>query len=564
RELRADLVGRGHRFVTQSDTEVIVHLYEDRGIGCLELLNGMFALALWDRNTGSLLLARDRLGIKPLVYRADGPALMFASEIGAILAGDDAPCELDKGALDRFFTYLYVSAPATMFHSIKKLPPGHCLIYRNGNSKVRPYWSLKLEESPSPLSREDCLEQARGLLREAVQMRMISDVPIGAFLSGGMDSAAVVAFMSDVSSGPVKTFTIGYGEEDASYNEFAEARLVAEHFGTDHREFVLRPHVVDVLPRILEATGEPFADSSAIPTYLVSREARKHVTVALSGIGGDEVFMGYPRYLGARLSTLYARLPLWLRRNVMAPMADRLPESTASGALAGRAKRFIQGSLTDPVNRYLQWISYSSEEMKRALYDPAFLQSLKGCDSAVLHRSYLSAGDGSDYLRRISHLDLMTYLPHDLLFMGDAMSMAHSLELRVPFCDHKLVEFMVALSPEQKMKGMHLKGLLKEMMRDRLPAAIMKKRKQGFMVPLGAWLQKSLRGYLRETLLSARFHERGFFNAAHVERMVDEHLQGTRLWTHQLWSLLTFEVWCQHYLDRPRGVRNEMVLGGAF
>lgn len=555
RELRSDLISRGHLFYTSSDTEVIVHLYEEYGEECVHRLQGMFAFALWDRNRGALLLVRDRLGIKPLVYSFDGERLLFASEVNALLAAEESLTQADPRALDYFLTYLYIPAPRTMFPSVRKLPPGHLMTFRGGDIRVRRYWDLRPGEGGADASgrgEAEYREEALSLLREAVRMRLISDVPLGAFLSGGMDSASLVALMAECTSGPVKTFTIGYGDEDASYNELSSARLLADAFGTDHHEFILEPDVVGLLPAIVKAAGEPFADSSAIPTYLVSREARRHVTVALSGIGGDEVFLGYPRYLGARLSGIYDALPYVLRRHVISPLAERLPESTHSRNVAGWVKRFVRGGLSDPVSRYLGWISFFHPGMKQGLYSEAFRAALRDHDAADIHREYLGRENPRDYVQAVSTLDLKTYLPDDLLFMGDAMSMAHSLELRVPFCDHKLVEFMADVPTPLKMKGLRLKSMLRSMMQSKLPREILHKKKQGFMVHIGSWLQRGLKDFIRETLLSRRAVDRGYFNKAFVEGLVQEHFQGSRVLTHQIWALLTFEVWCRLYMDGER------------
>jgi asparagine synthase (glutamine-hydrolysing) len=369
--------------------------------------------------------------------------------------------------------------------------------------------------------------------------------------------------MSEFSSDPVKTFTIGYGDEDASYNELSEARLVAEAFGTEHREFVLEPDVVELLPEIVEATGEPFADSSAIPTYLISRETRKHVTVALSGIGGDEAFLGYPRYLGARLSEFYETLPGFIRRRVVAPLAECLPESTGSRNLGGRIRRFVRGGELDRTARYLSWVSFLTEERKAALYGKDFRELVAGHDSASSYRARLEKSRHLGYVAAASLLDCTTYLPDDLLFMGDAMSMAHSLELRVPFCDHKLMEFMTRLPSNLKVRGFRLKGLMKRMLKGTLPDAILNRRKQGFMVPIGPWFQRDLQIYLRETLLSNRAGARGIFNPGAVEKMVTEHFKGTAVHTNPLWAMLTFETWCRLYMDRPAVSPKVSVLSGA-
>lgn len=554
RELRQDLVKRGHEFSTFSDTEVLVHLYEEYGEDSLSHLQGMFAFALWDRREEILFLARDRLGIKPLVYAKQGDRLLFASEIPALLAADPSLNTLRPEAVDAYLSLLYVPAPMSIYRSIEKLLPGHCLTWHRGRVTIRRYWEPRLpalREEERKISVQEAKERGLVLLRDAVRSRLVSEVPLGAFLSGGMDSAAIVALMSECSSEPVKTFTIGYGEEDASYNELAEARIVAETFGTDHHEFILAPDVVSLLPEIIEAVGEPFGDSSALPTYLVSRETKRFVTVALSGIGGDEIFLGYPRYLGARLSCLYDSFPDWIRRGVVPPLVERIPESTRSRNLGGWIKRFARGGLTDPVQRYLDWTTFAPPAMKHLLYTDAFRDLLPEDRGGLQYGERLRM-KGGDYVGRIVMHDLTTYLPGDLLLMGDAMSMAHSLELRVPFCDHRLVEFMVALPTSVKMKGLRLKGLMKEMMKGVLPPEILKKKKQGFMVPIGSWFRRDLEEYVREMLLAPRSTARGFFRPACLEAMVTDHFRGERVLTHQIWVLLALEVWCRLYLDRER------------
>jgi len=566
RELRQDLAGRGHEFSTFSDTEVIVHLYEEYGEDLLSRLQGMFAFALWDRREERLLLARDRLGIKPLVYADQGDRLLFASEIPALLAGDPSLNTLRPEAVDAYLRHLYIPAPMSIFRSIKKLLPGHCLTWHRGQINIRRYWEPHLSEEEGvgrkKISIDEAKEQAMALLRDAVRSRLISEVPLGAFLSGGMDSASIVALMSECSSEPVKTFTIGYGEEDASFNELSEARIVAEAFGTDHHEFILAPDVVSLLPEIIGAVGEPFADSSALPTYLVSRETKRYVTVALSGIGGDEVFLGYPRYFGARLSRFYDSFPAWIRRGVVPPLVERIPESTRSRNVGGWIKRFARGGLTDPAQRYLDWTTFATSAMKRSLYTDAFRELLPEGWGGSGGGGRLWA-EGQDYVGRIVMHDLTTYLPADLLLMGDAMTMAHSLELRVPFCDHRLVEFMMTLPTSVKMKGLRLKGLMKEMMKGVLPSEILNKKKQGFMVPIGSWFRRDLEGYVREMLLAPRSTARGFFQPRYLEEMVTDHFRGKRVLTHQIWSLLALEVWCRLYLDRERIPNSEKLLTGV-
>ena len=550
-ELRSDLAARGHALATASDTEVIVHLYEEHGPDLVAHLRGMFALAVWDVRDRTLLLARDRMGIKPLFYAVRDGRLLFASEINALLAADPGLHRLDPAALDAFLTLLYVPSPATLLAPIRKLPPAHILTFRRGTAELRRYWEPRPATGAVRRSARDWAEEALHLLREAVRMRLVSEVPLGAFLSGGMDSATLVALMTECGASPVETFTIGYGDEHASYDELASARIAARALGTRHHEFVVRPDVVDLLPDIVRATGEPFADSSAIPTYLVCRETRRHVTVALSGVGGDELFFGYPRYLGARLSRIYDAVPRGLRRGLVAPLAGMLPESTASRNLGGWVKRFADGGALDPVERYLAWIGFVDPALKADLYSPDLAAAVGPARALDGHRRILAGlVEEEPYPAAVRGLDLRTYLPDDLLFMADAMSMAHSLEVRVPFCDHRLVEFVTGIPPRHAMLGWRLKGLLKNMMADRLPPEILGKKKQGFMVPIGPWFRRDLRPWLRDLLLGAEARERGFFRVGTVERLLEEHFQGRRVRTHVLWALATLEVWCRLHLDR--------------
>ena len=546
RELRRELEGRGHRFSTESDTEVIVHLYEDMGERCVHRLRGMFAFALWDKTDRKLLLARDRIGIKPLFYYRRNGRLVFASEIKSLLRHPDVPKDLNLPSLYYFLTFLYIPAPHTIFKGIKKLPPGHILSWTEGRPVLRQYWDLHFPV-PDVRPEEYYRERIYELLRESVRMRMISDVPLGAFLSGGVDSSTVVGLMSEVSSEPVRTFSIGYGRKAESYNELEYARIVARHFGTEHHEYIVEPDVVELLPKIVWYLDEPFADSSTIPTFLVSEVARKHVKVCLSGIGGDEVFGGYPRYIGERLAGYYEILPLILRKHMLAKMVELIPESTESRNIPGWIKRFVRGGALRPEDRYISWISFLDRRQAMRL----FRNGPPGDDSLPfdIHRRLYRDNDAGNSLDRIFYLDLKTYLPDDLLAMGDRMSMGNSLELRVPFCDHEVIQFSAGVPYGLKLKGLRLKSVLKKTVQPLLPGPIIKRKKQGFMVPLAKWFQNELGGYVDDLLSRARVEKRGYFRYEYIRWVLDQHHRNRRNFTDLIFALVSLEIWHQMYID---------------
>lgn len=534
--LKKELEEKGHSFTTNSDTEVILHLYEEEGEKCLEKLNGMFGLAIWDNKKRELFLARDRLGIKPIyLFEKDG-FLAWASELKALTLLPQVSKELDIQALQTYIHFLYIPAPYTIYTSCKKLRAGHWLKWKDGAITQQRYWQPS-GTVLSDISVQDAVEAVREKLTQAVTRRLIAEVPLGAFLSGGLDSASIVALMSRVSDKPVKTFTMGYAKEYASYNEWDKARLVAKTFGTEHHEYVVEPDIVDLVPKIVNSFDEPFADSSAIPTYLVSRETRQEVTVALSGIGGDEAFGGYPRYLGAAMSMGYQALPMIVRK-MFASLSHCIPQRPTATNYGGRIKRFLQGGVADPLSRYLQWMSYCDDAMQSAL----FQNPLQG-QPYTLHRQAWQQSPYKDYLRRIQYLDTSTYISNDLLCMGDRMSMAHSLELRVPFCDHELVDFSLSLPPKLKMQGNTLKFLLKKAMKGILPEQLLHARKQGFMVPLASWLAKDLQKYSRNILEPEKINRQGIFRGETIRKLVTQQAQGEYHLTHLVWALLMFQVW---------------------
>ena len=545
--LRDDLIKRGHTFRSRTDTETIVHLFEERGIECLQALRGMFALAIWDGRKRELWLARDRLGKKPLYYFHDGSRLIFGSEIKCILAYPNAPRVLDRSVLPLYLTYGYVPAPQTIFAGIRALRPGCWLKVADGKTEEKQYWSAPSANPPEGSKTFGRVEQnwAEALLeqlREAVRLRLISDVPLGAFLSGGLDSSAVAALMAEAASSPVKTFAIGFSGEP-SYDETAHARVVAQHLGADHHEFIVEPQTIDLVPKLVWHFDQPFGDSSAIPTYLVSKLAREHVTVALNGDGGDELFAGYDRFHAARLAQQYRHLPEWAHRGVEA-VAKALPHGTGYRDLGRRVLRFVTRARLPLPQQYLGWVGIMPPE----LVDGLTVGS--GGERPIAHfQNYFPQLNGGDPVPTLLRVNLISYLPDDLLVKADRMSMAASLEARSPFLDHVLVEFAATMPASLKLRGGASKYILKRAFEGKLPREIIYRRKHGFGVPIGKWFRTTLREYLADTLLSARARERGLLQPEVVQGLVSEHLSGERDHGHVLWTLLMLEAWAQTFLD---------------
>jgi asparagine synthase (glutamine-hydrolysing) len=542
RELQKELEARGHRFHTHSDTESIVHAYEEYGAECVGHLRGMFGFALWDERRGELFLARDRAGKKPLYYTlTTRGTLVFGSELKSLLEHPEVERELDVEALDAYLSFGYVPDPLSIFRSIRKLPPGHHLTYKDGRITVKQYWDFPFESDGTQRSEADYLEELRALLDEAVRVRLVADVPLGAFLSGGVDSSAVVGFMSRHTSQPVKTFSIGFHED--SYNELKYARLAARHFGTDHHEFIVTPDICNIVDELAWHFDEPFADSSAIPTYMVSKLAREHVKVVLSGDGGDELFAGYTRYGVDRRRASLARLPGFVRRGVMRPLSRSLPH----GAWG---RNFIYNVALDAVDRYVDSISVFSELNKPSLYTEDFRRRLDASAGAFArYRQLASSVTTGEQLDRMLYLDSKTYLPGDILTKVDRMSMAVSLEARVPLLDHHLIEFVARMPASLKMRGLETKHIFKRAVREMVPAEILDRPKQGFGVPLQQWINDQLRGRIRETLSEKRTRERGFINDRYVARLLDEHERNRRDHSGQLWALFMLEEWHRIFVD---------------
>ena len=542
--LRRELEARGHVFKTKADTEVIVHLYEEAGPEFVHQLNGMFAIALWDQKRRRLCLFRDRLGIKPLHYRLLPDGLFFASEIKSLLAAGLSR-DLDLEALSQFFSFEFIPAPKTIFRSIQKLLPGHRLIYQDGVAKIERYWDVRFEPESPPRSEEAYCQEIRDRLREAVRLRLISDVPLGVFLSGGIDSSTVTALMREVETSAIKTFSIGFREK--SFNELDYARRVANYLHTEHQEFIVEPPLVkELVPQLMNYLDEPLADASVIPTYLISRLARQHVTVALAGDGGDELFAGYDTYKAYRLATFYRRLPSFIDKPLRF-FVKQLPASRKRLSFEFKAKKFLLGIDYPPeVANFIWWGAYPPPE-KAQLLSPELRAAVNSDPYApvAFHSAHCSAQDPLD---RIFYLDLKLYLQDDLLVKVDRMSMANSLEIRVPFLDYTFVEFAARIPNQFKLKGLTTKYILKKAMRDRLPPEVFSRRKIGFDIPLGDWIRRDLKPFVLDILCPANLKQHGFFNPNYVEQKLKEHFRGQHNHRQLLWPVIIFQFWYDRYV----------------
>ena len=542
-ELRGELQGRGHQFYTHSDTEVIVHLYEEMGADCVKKLRGMFAIALYDEKKHSLLLARDRLGKKPLHYALHQGKLLFGSEIKTILALHPELAEVDHEGLLQYFYFGYIPDPHTAFQRIRKLPAGHLMEFRDDEIKIRQYWDVPEYGTHPAISEEECLVELERRLEEAVRIRLISDVPLGALLSGGVDSSIIVALMARTSAKPVKTFSIGFRAEQ--FNESEYARMVAERFGTEHHDLILEPDLEETLTYLSGMMEEPFGDSSMLPTYYVCRMARRQVTVALSGDGGDELFAGYDRYLVAMERPKFDPLQRWLGPLYRDRIHGLIPAGMYGKNLAWNA------SLNDR-DRYLDGISFlPALHRERDLFTPEFLASAKRLPDPLLEWQRLYDGaPAQDRLSRLLYLDTKTYLNSDILTKVDRMSMATSLEVRVPMLDHEVVEWVTSLPVEWKFRAGVRKHILKKLAeRLGIPPALLHRKKQGFQLPLVEWMRNEVKSKFWGILLEPRTLERGYFKPDAVRALIDEHVRGRRNRSGMLWRMLVLELWHRNFME---------------
>jgi len=541
-ELKDRLEAAGHKFKTHCDTETVLHGYEEFGPDCLKDLRGMFAFAIWDAKRQVLFIARDRAGKKPLYYSVTrGGSLIFGSELKVLLQHPDVEREIDPKALDAYFTLGYIPDPYSIFKNVKKLPPGHYLTFSEGRLDVKQYWDFNFNPSES-LREEDYLEELRFLLDESVRLRLISDVPLGAFLSGGIDSSTIVGLMARHSAQPVKTFSIGFHED--SYNELKYARMTAQKFGTDHHEFFVTPEICSVVDELAWFMDEPFADQATIPNYVVSKLAREHVKVVLSGDGGDELFAGYTRYIVAQNRASFDLIPKTLRQG-LGPLSKNLPHGT-------KGRNYLFNISLDPVSRYLDSVSTFTSLNRESLYTRDF-RDLVGTEGYVssLFRDLSARVTTGEPLDRLLYIDSKTYLPGDILAKVDRTSMAVSLEARAPLLDHKLIEFVGQMPAKLKLSGLESKHLLKKAVADLVPHEILNRPKQGFGVPIQDWINRQLRSRIRESLTEPRSQQRGYVEPGYINVLLNEHERGRRDHSDGLWALFMLELWHRQFIDQP-------------
>ncbi|MDR1477910.1 MAG: asparagine synthase (glutamine-hydrolyzing) [Planctomycetaceae bacterium] len=567
--LRRNLISAGCRFKSTSDTEVIIYLYERHGENFLAYLNGMFAIAIWDVSNRRLILARDRLGKKPLFYRTEPEScsrsncdflqestsyeknqnnvqrLIFASELKSILAIPEVPREIDPYSLDDYLTYQYVPHPHTIFRGIFKLPPAHYAVWQDGNFCVKQYWKPDWNYEDKKFSLDDWKEQLRELVVDSVRLRMRSDVPVGAFLSGGIDSSITAGIMQQINPQPIHTFSIGF--EQKEYDESKYAKQLADKFGTIHHQFNVTPDIDDLLPRLIWHYDEPFADSSAIPTMLLCEATRREVTVVLSGDGGDEMFAGYDRYHAVKYGGILAILPLFLRRFLAEKLQPLIPASTKQRSILRRGKRFLETLAMSPLESYLQWIAIFNRKRRQQLYTDDFALRVSGYDSLDFLRCAESGCLGRDFCSRISFVDMQTYLPCDILTKVDVASMAYGLECRAPLLDYRIAELSARLPLKYKMVGRYGKYILRDTFRDLLPPNIERRRKMGFGVPIDHWFRNELKDKVRDTLLDKRSTERGYFKKNYIQTLLNEHFTNKFDHAYRIWSLFVLELWMQSH-----------------
>lgn len=546
RELKKDLEARGYAFRTNSDTEAIIHAFDEFGPDCLKRLRGMFAFAIWDNRNESLFIARDRVGKKPLFYTLTGQGeLVYGSEMKVLLEHGGMDREIDPGALDAYLTFGYIPEELCIFKGVEKLEPGHFLIFKDGKIRTEQYWDFDYSREPLTGTEDEIAGDLLEKLRDAVGVRLISEVPLGAFLSGGVDSSAVVGLMSQVTNKPVKTFSIGFNED--SFSELKYARMAANQFKTDHHEFILTPDFVDVVDDLVWHFDEPFADPSSLPTFMVSKMAREFVTVVLSGDGGDELFAGYTRYVTDRDKSGFEKLPKGLRSGLIKPISEALPHGT-------RGKNYLFNISLDAAGRYIDSISHFNGPKKRKLYSTERRTKMNGSfeRGEKLYRQISGSVRSDDAIENLLYLDSKTYLPADILTKVDRMSMASSLEARSPLLDHELIEYVTRIPSSMKLKGSETKYIFKKAVEGFVPREILYREKQGFGMPINEWINVQLKDRMTSDLSDQRAMERGYFDSKYINLLLDEHRRGRRDHSNPLWTLWMLELWHRRYIDRSQ------------
>lgn len=545
-ELREYLSKKGHIFYTKTDTEVIVHLYEEYGYDCLNKLNGMFAFAIFDQKKKELFIARDRFGIKPLYYSEDSGQLIFASEIKSILQFPDFKRELDLAALDQYLTFEYVPAPRSIFKNIKKLPAAHYLTFKDKNITISKYWDIDFSQRQVLVDEAEAKEKLAQLLNTVIKRHLISDVPLGIFLSGGIDSSTITALSSKLSNNRIKTFSIGFKED--SFDESNYALKVSGLYNTEHYHHIFGVNdLLSIIPKAMYYLDEPLADASFFPTYLLSNFARQNVTVALSGEGGDEIFAGYPTYQAHKLARFYKYIPAYIRNNIINKFINRLPVSTDNFSLDFKVKRFVSSLGADAALRHIYWMGSFNFQDKIKLYSPSLMEVLMADNVHDTLSSYLVYSKNYCELDLFQYLDIKTYLQDDLLVKADRASMANSLEIRVPYLDHELVEFVFSLPPQLRLKNLNTKYILKKTARDFLPQEIIKRRKKGFGAPIASWIKNDFKEVILDTLGKDKIKKEGFFNYAYIAELLKEHFENKTDNRKKIWTLFMFELWLKEY-----------------
>jgi asparagine synthase (glutamine-hydrolysing) len=544
KELRDILEKQGHRFFSGTDTEVIIHAYEEWGVECVKRFRGMFAFAIWDSNKKQLFLARDRLGIKPLYYYLDSEKFIFASEIKAILLDPSVKREVNHKSLYYFMGYEYVPTPFTLFNGIKKLPPAHTLLFQNNKIKLTRYWDLKFSKDNGTESYLS--DKIYDLLQESISRRLISDVPLGAFLSGGIDSSAIVGLMSQMLDEPVKTFTIGF--EDESYSELGYARQVADHFGTDHKEIFVDPSSIEYFEDAVWYLDEPMTDLSLIPAYLFFREAKKDVTVCLSGEGGDEAFLGYDRFVASKLDCYYRIIPEILRKEIISKAVDMLPPQPQKKGAVNVVKRFIAGSDLPLEGRHMRWQYFSNKNEEKELYKGPLGYMTENVNPFGHLNDYYLSCNLKDRTAREQYMELKSFLLDNALVKVDRMSMANALEVRVPYLDHEFLEFCATIPGSLKLKGLTTKYIFKKSMLKLLPKNIVYRKKHGFSFPIKNWLRKELKEYTLDLLHNSEIIKENF-EVYYLNKLIEQHMRGTQNHSHRLWALMNLELWHRKFIQ---------------
>ena len=550
RELKTDLQSIGHKFYTKSDTEVILHLYEEYGSHAPEYLNGMFCFAIWDSHKRQVFIARDRIGIKQLYYSENQNGIIFGSEIKAILCNKSVNRKMNSDAVNDYFSFLYVPSPNTIYSGIKKLPPACYMLIKDSKIQIKKYWKLNYNES-GYISGKEAIDGTIQVLTKSIESRMISDVSLGAYLSGGIDSSIIVALMSELTNFPVETFSIKWGENTSSFDETHYARMVSEQYDTNHHEFLVKPDIEEVTDSIVGCFDEPFADSSAIPNYYLAKETKKIVTVALSGLGGDEMAAGYERYLGMKIAKHYNLVPKIFRKEIIKKLVNKIPDSKDGSHINHRLKRFVNTSELPFIERYFNIITTIDENEKRDLFTKDFLNTITTkCEAIRYFERYDQECDLKNNLNRILYLDLNTYLVDDLLTLTDRTSMAHSLEVRVPFLDHNLVEYFAQIDPSLKIMLFSKKYILKKIAERYLPKNLIYRKKMGFSVPLVLWFRGELKNYVKHVLNKKSIEKTNIINYKIIDKILQEHFSGKANFDEKIWSMIIFMLWYNQYIDK--------------